>query len=311
MAQLWQRSLRACCVAALAFGLTGCWNQDEQGGAPASPSGSAAASPSSPSASPSDEPAIASPEASASPDPALSSPEASPSEAASPSPSEDILETGARKDAAEKLLAEFRKHDDKMQNAEGTKEDWVLAVDSAKGLAQFKLRGDLANEISRLKKSYEQDLKYSTIYSGYTASGLHVVAIAQPASDSSEVYKDAMDTVRGTGREWDYLSAFVNPEDDRDPVYYAVDVKVEGLVKPAASYKVGIQIAAYGLPLGLIDKPADNDTFAAIAKKYGRTLVSPDEPIKDGEWRTYLFDSTTDKPDITVQVEGESIALTP
>jgi hypothetical protein len=129
-------------------------------------------------------------------------------------------------------------------------------------------------------------------------------------SDSSEVYKDTMNQVRETDKEWEYLSAFAEPEDMRAEIYYAVDLKVEGLVEPLSSYDFRVELTGHGNPIGLIEDPASYGLFTDIAGKYGRTIVDPGEPMKDGEWRTFLFDTATDEPVIQTTVNGEELTLT-
>ena len=203
---------------------------------------------------------------------------------------------------AKKLLFEFKTY----ANKEPTYYNLVIASDKAIGiLGCYKNYLD-SKDIAWVFKKYSQikkSLDFSTIYFGYSKSGFHFIALAQPQMNHNFDYTDSMNKISGFETETSFLADILYlPES-----YYALDVYVEDLLGKRKVIKIGISIEEEGETQIPIVDLKDSD-LNALLSKYNRELIYSDS-INSRKWKLYLFRKSVGFPTITVTHEGEEIVL--
>jgi hypothetical protein len=208
----------------------------------------------------------------------------------------------ARIDIAEKLLRDFKVYVEKNP----TYLNLVLASDKANGiLSVYKvyLKRDDVQWVSRKYEQIQRSLNFSTVYFGYSRSGLHFIAMAQPQMRHNYDYEEVMNSIRGLEDETVFLSeiSFLSER------YYAIDLYVEDLLEKRKVIKIGISINEDGVTqIPIVD--LNDANLNTLLSKYNRKLIYSDL-ININKWKLYLFRESAGFPTITISHEGEEIIL--
>jgi|GEM_PF-3465406 len=245
--------------------------------------------------------------------PSKNSPDVNPtSEKNSAATNREILETGKRQEIAAALLSEFRENYNKLENAEGDKVEMLTASDRANGLKIFNLTDMLAQELERGKKNILSNINESPVFSGYSKTGVHFIAIVQPIGQPQEIYRQAIDAIRGENNETDLLLTLLQPPDSRMEIVYAMDLYAEGLLQPREQYHIEISEESGSIVQHPISDPLHYDAFVAdtITQTYNREMDNEINTIKNKQWKFFLFKVILNHPQFTISIDGEQVSLT-
>ena len=213
---------------------------------------------------------------------------------------------GLKDNVAKKLLFDFQVY----SNRNPTYYNLVMASDKAIGILGIYRDNFNKNDLTFVSKKYseiKESLDFSTIYFGYSKSGLHFIALAQPKMSHNFDFSEVMNQIRGDENETSFLNDIgLLPLNKK---YYAVDIYVEDLFKKQKLTNPNIFISEEGKE---IQKPItilEDDWFNELLLKYKRSYNN-DKIIENGKWKLYLFKNPVGYPNISITCEGENIILT-
>ena len=245
----------------------------------------------------------------------------------SPTPNSDLLLK--KKNTAQKLLNEFNEYAnksseylEKYKNAENDEikkqlfNDYryytVMASDRANGIISVYKPFIDQNQLKRIyaeKEEINGKLMPSTVYTGYSSEGIHIIALAQPLITGNLGFSDTMNRIRGVKGEAVFLEEFMLlPK----KAYYVLDLYVEDLMYSRNDFKVDditVMDRTAGTSVHPIEKPVDDDLNKLLIK-YDRKLDNS-KSLKNKTWKLFLFDNDggTAFPDIFVSYQNEYIDL--
>ncbi len=190
-------------------------------------------------------------------------------------------------------------------------DDLVIASGKANGLNVYRsyLTADERKWI--LKKSREIRDKmgsFSTVYFGYTKSGLEFIVLATPTMTNNFYYANVMNQIRKDENEA-YLLDDIGGiwSEPRFTTFYALDVYVKDLLEYRKEFEIEMSIFYDGEIHYPINDIEDNQ-IDAILTEYNRSLEDTNI-IKDQQWKLYLFGEDLGWPVIKIKYEGEEIIL--
>lgn len=207
---------------------------------------------------------------------------------------------------ANKLLNDYKSIINLMKT-EPTTYNLIRALDKANGLLGV-YRDYLKNEdLVWVQKNYEA-LKntlgsFSTIYFGYSKSGLHIIALAQPLMSHNFNYKEVANKIRGDNKETDFLSEIY-----LKPRYYAIDLFVENLLGKPRNLNLDITVSEGDESQKPIFDEKVKEDIKDILDKYHREY-SPSKTISTGEWKLYIFKKDMGWPQIVIRCDNEIVKL--
>lgn len=209
---------------------------------------------------------------------------------------------------AQRLLADFRFYNGKLQQGQ-SHYDLIMASDRENGiLTAYRafLSETEVTEIVKGKNDIEDSLDFSTIYNGYSKSGLHFVVLAQPLMDHNFDYLEVMDRIRNYNGEGNFLAniGFLPKS------YYALDVFIEDLTGDNKDIKIGISVYSELQKLGK-QYPLKNIKDLKLQELLTKSKrdLSDNDTFKSGDWKIYLFEKEVGWPDIVITYQGEEIKL--
>ncbi|WP_234414302.1 hypothetical protein [Paenibacillus sp. CAA11] len=168
----------------------------------------------------------------------------------------------------------------------------VMVADRVRGLQNI-TSIDLSEEeidyVIKAGKKAEGLLTDSVIYSGYSAGGIHFIAILSPRSAENTSFKQTINQVRDSQDEFDFLTAIVDASDTRS-LQMGLDVYAEDLNGKLKNIPIG--------KLTVKDEDSSEE-FALFEEKYSQDLLKSHKrsqgngkSIPSGTWHTYMFDGT-------------------
>ena len=207
------------------------------------------------------------------------------------------------------IVAEIEKVD--QDNYEILDDYFVRASGKAQSLKVYQSYLTVDERKWMLEKGREirnQMGSFSTIYYGYTKSGLQFIVLATPTMTNNFYYSDIMDKIRKDENEANLLfeigGIWSKPRHSR---YYALDVYVKDLLEYRKEFKIALSISFDGETY-YPDNTLENSQIDATLSYYGRSLDDTDI-IKDQEWKLYLFEEMISWPVIKIKYEGEEVIL--
>jgi hypothetical protein len=213
---------------------------------------------------------------------------------------------GLKDSVAKKLLLDFQVY----SNKNPTYYNLVMASDKAIGILGIYRANFNESELALVSKKYSEikgSLDFSTVYFGYSKSGLHFIVLAQPQMTHNFDFSEAMNKIREDESETNFLNDIgLLPLNKR---YYAIDVYAEDLFKRQKFTKLNIVISEEGKELQKTITTLKDDTFDELLLKYKRNYNN-DNIIENGKWKLYLFKNLVCYPDITITCGSENIILT-
>lgn len=211
----------------------------------------------------------------------------------------------ARADIAEKLLNDFKVYVEKNP----TYLNLVLASDKANGILNvYKefLKYDDIQWVSQKHEQIKRSLNFSTVYFGYSRSGLHFIALVQPQLSHNYDYKEVTNSIRGLEDETTFLSKIgFLPFKER---YYAFDLYVEDLLENKKEISIDVFLTEKE---GEVQKPIfdpNNQHFNSLLLQFNRSFDSSNL-IRAKEWKLFLFKKAVGYPMITINYNREEIIL--
>ncbi len=229
-------------------------------------------------------------------------------------PDEEIEER--KKQVAHELFEDFKIRVQEIEkkeqdNYEILVDDVVIASGKTHALDIYKwyLGDDERNWYIEKKVEVRNRLEgFSTVYFGYTKSGLEIIVLATPTMTNNFYYSSVMDKIRNDDNITNLLFEIgrirVGSGISR---YYTLDVYVKDLLEYREEFEIEISISFRGdtyYPINDIE----NDQIDAILAKYNRNLDDTNI-IKNEQWKLYLFDEELGWPLIKIRYEGEEVIL--
>ncbi|MEC0212790.1 hypothetical protein [Paenibacillus ehimensis] len=221
-----------------------------------------------------------------------------------------ILEKGKRREVGLRLLNEFSDYISKIEQGEASKYNLIMASDRARGLANFNMDDETVKWLIRKQDDIKQNLKDSIVYSGYSVSGVHFIALTHPVTKKQQVYKEAVNKLRGLENEFDFLSDVVMRTDSRssETSYFAVDVFAEDLLGENKEITIkGVSIPFKKSRSNNISNPNDkrlNESMSIYGREVSNNLIIPNL-----KWNIFLFDGDTATDEIIIRYDGEDVQL--
>jgi len=213
---------------------------------------------------------------------------------------------GLKDNVAKKLLFDFQVY----SNKNPTYYNLVMASDKAIGILGIYRANFNKNDLDLVSKRYSEikkSLDFSTVYFGYSKSGLHFIALTQPQMSHNFDFSEVMNQIRGDENETSFLNDIgLLPLNKK---YYAIDIYVEDLFKRQKLTKLDIFISEERKELQRPITILKDDMFNELLLKYKRNCNN-DKIIENGKWKLYLFKNSVGFPDITITCESENIILT-
>lgn len=211
----------------------------------------------------------------------------------------------ARAEIAEKLLKDFKVYIEKKP----TYHNLVLASDKANGiLGIYKdfLKQEDIQWVSQKHEQIKRSLHFSTVYFGYSRSGLYFIALAQPQLSHNYDYEEVMNSIRGLEDETVFLSKIgFLPSNDR---YYALELYVEDLLENKKELSIDVLLTEKE---GEVQKPIcnpNNPNFNSLLLQFNRSFDGS-KIIKSKGWKLFLFRKAIGYPTITIKCNKEEIIL--
>lgn len=159
----------------------------------------------------------------------------------------------------------------------------------------------------KAKEIWNKMGSFSTIYFGYTKSGLQFIVLAPPTMTNNFHYADIMDEIRKNENETSLLFEIGRIRSKpQHNTYYALDVYVKDLLEYREEFKIEISISHDGETYYPTNEV--NDQIDAILSNFERSLDN-NNIVKDQQWKLYLFDKDFGWPVIKIKYEGEEIIL--
>ncbi len=190
-------------------------------------------------------------------------------------------------------------------------EDLVIASGKANGLNVYKsyLTADERKWVTEKNKEMSNKMgHFSTIYFGYTKSGLEFIVLATPMLSNNFDYADVMEKIKEDENElflMDDISMMWKEDHFAD--YYLLDVFVKDLLEYRKECEIEISIFYDGETYYPVNDIEDSQ-IDAILTEYNRVLDDTNT-IKDQQWKLYLFDKKFGWPLIKIKYEGEEVIL--
>ncbi len=173
-----------------------------------------------------------------------------------------------KKDIKNQLLSEFKAYLHKVKSGENSEYNFIMASDRANGLnSMFSLTEE---ENTLVKSNYMEvmaPLKYSVVYIGYSADGVHFIAIISPGSVENSAYKNAVNKIREKEDEFDFLSYILDVSPEHS-LYMGVDIYAEDLSGKNKVIKLG------GITLSNTDGESVESLYSEImSTKYFQNIT--------------------------------------
>ncbi|MEC0212793.1 hypothetical protein P4H70_28080 [Paenibacillus ehimensis] len=80
--------------------------------------------------------------------------------------------------------------DAKIDQGDSSKYNLIMASDRARGLANFNINDETAKWLTFKQDEIKGNLKDSLVYSGYSVSGVHFIALTHPITQKQLMYKE-------------------------------------------------------------------------------------------------------------------------
>lgn len=202
----------------------------------------------------------------------------------------------------EKLMSDLKSEMAKLKKKPKDLLAAVLASDRIRGLqgiTAIDMNDEEIEYVNDAQKKIADLLQESVIYSGYSTSGLHFIAILSPRSAGNVQFKQAINAVRNSQDEFDFLTAIMDASDVRS-LDLGLDVYAEDLTNKRKDIPISSLIIKekggsdeYGL--------YEESSVQNVLKEYNRSQKSG-KSIPSGSWHAYMFDgSLLNEPSITIQ----------
>ncbi|KPV57197.1 hypothetical protein QJ48_23435 [Paenibacillus sp. A3] len=221
-----------------------------------------------------------------------------------------IQEAGTRKEAGLRLLNEFSYYVAKIEQGNASKYNLIMASDRARGLANFNINDETAKWLALKQDEIKRNLKDSLVYSGYSVSGVHFIALTHPITQKQQAYKEAVNQLRGLEDEYDFLSDIIKRTDSRsiETSYFAVDVFAEDMFGEKKEITIkNISIPSKKSKSSSISKP--NDKRLTESLSIFRREINDDLIIPNSKWKIFLFNGDSPTDEIIIQHDGELVSL--
>ncbi|MDF2987254.1 MAG: hypothetical protein K0R50_2764 [Eubacterium sp.] len=219
----------------------------------------------------------------------------------------DTLEVN-KKAIKNQLLSEFKSYLHKVKSGDKSEYNFIMASDRANGLnSMFSLTEE---ENTLVKSNYMgvmAPLEYSVVYNGYSADGVHFIAIISQGSVENSAYMNAVNKIREKEDEFDFLSYILNVSPERS-LYMGVDIYAEDLSGKNQVIKLdGITLS--NTDGESVEKPIFGDHVNKILSKYNRQTTE-EVTFEDKNWYTFVFDGTLIyQPEIVIEYNNKNIVL--
>ncbi len=221
-----------------------------------------------------------------------------------------------KKHVAQELFKDFENivkkiEEENQENFKLLVEDLVIASGKANGLNVYKsyLTDEERKWFSeKARKVWDRMGSFSTVYFGYTKSGLEFIVLVTPTMTNNFDYANVVNTIREDENETNMLFEIGSIRVGSGiSCYYALDVYVKDLLEYREEFKIEISVSNDGEVYHPI-RGIKNDQIDAILSEYERSIDETDI-IKDQQWKLYLFDEDLGWPLIKIKYEGEEIIL--
>jgi hypothetical protein len=83
--------------------------------------------------------------------------------------------------------------------------DLVVISDYIKGIKKFGVEKDLETNLDDMESRAASYLKESIVFSGYSSTGTHIIAISQPTTLRNGIYEDIINQIRSDDKEFRLL----------------------------------------------------------------------------------------------------------
>gem|GEM_PF-5651953 len=212
-----------------------------------------------------------------------------------------------------RLLEDYKTYKNNLQTNKPTVLNQVLASDRARGLLKLDERGVIRLTDEELKDLYdcatqlEKELEDSIVYSGYSSSGLHFLAILSPVFTENEAFNEAVVQLTGDPNEMNFLTQVTEQSDER-----TLQVGMELLISDldGSRDKLDVENIQIANSDGTQSVTITSDQeVESLISKFNKIPLKGSH-IQIGEWHASVFDGTLIiDPVITVHLKDESITL--
>lgn len=221
----------------------------------------------------------------------------------------DDRESEKRNELMDQWKQEYQGYIEKIEKKQASSYEYVMASDQANGLRTVFHQEDASENETHGKDHIKQYLQDSPIFNGYTQSGIHIVAIAQPMTNSAvSKYEDAIHTIRGNNQEMELFETLESFSYKSENEYFAVDVFVEDLFKKTKQHSLNLYMQEQGVKHNPLEKAFSEGELDYLSTEYNRKTFNMQ--IEDGTWQLFLFDKAVNQPELIIELNGEKIELT-
>ena len=146
---------------------------------------------------------------------------------------------------------------------------------------------------------------FSTIYTGYSKSGIKFIALASPTMTGNFDYNSVVHSIRKDKNEPQFLSAVITHSHKTN--YYAIDLYMEDLIGEREHCQIELLLYDDNVIQRPIKEVKDEELKRLLldhSRKYSKNNI-----IKNKEWKLFLFENKVSWPEIRIIHEGEEIIL--